>query len=56
MVFANAKDIEPDTVATAISSRSSAMRSVAERSLPVAGSGRMAEKLSMPMSMNDSFN
>jgi hypothetical protein len=51
VVFAHAEDVEPKRSASSISSRRSAMRSVAEGGLPVLGSGRIAAKLSTPISI-----
>jgi hypothetical protein len=51
MVLANAEDVETDPSATSTSLRSSAIRSLADGRLPVSGSGRMAAKLSIPISM-----
>src|SRR5207237_10334535 len=46
----------PTSSATSTSSRRSAMRSVVDGSLPVAGSGRIAAKLSTPISITPPCN
>ena len=55
MMLADTKDVEPDLIGNLHAFRRLAIRSVGDGILPVAGSGKIAAKLSIPISMTGNF-